>query len=92
MRTGHGTEQVERGASHRRDRAGGVEAAQEALAATLSASDRRSVETGEPGAGNLPRVVRTLLDALRYYAEDGNDAGEKARKALQLHKGMKYVS
>ena len=96
MRTGHGTEQAERGQQSRRSRAGSVEAAEEALPSALASWDHRPAGaedgTGDDGAGSLPRVVRTLLDALRFYAEDGKDAGEKARKAIQLHKGCKYVS
>lgn len=37
-------------------------------------------------------MIRTLLTALRFYADGGRDSGAKARNAIQLHKGVNYVS
>lgn len=42
--------------------------------------------------GNMSKLVRTLLATLRFYAEGGHDSGQKARKAIKLYKGLKYVS
>jgi hypothetical protein len=36
-------------------------------------------------------VVGLLVEALRFYAQSGNDHGEKARKALKSLKGAKCV-
>ncbi len=95
-RTGHGTEQIERGSGSRRERERAeTDSIEEVVTAAFATRDRRAVglEEGisEQRAGNLSRMVRTLLTALRFYAENGIDAGETARKALRLHKGTKYA-
>lgn len=65
--------------------------------AAANVCERRSLESSsEPGENqnsrSLSRMVRALLTTLQFYADGGSDSGIKARKALQLYKGIKYVS
>jgi hypothetical protein len=64
---------------------------------TSAVSEGRSPEVQgqvqrEQSTRNLPRLVGTLLTALRFYAEGDSDLGVKANKAIKLYKGLKYVS